>query len=381
MKKIPLLVPSLPSAEELLPYLREIDQHRWYTNFGPLNQRFERQLAASFPEQPGAAITTVSDCTAGLELALQGLGLASGAKVLLPGLTFVASATAITRAGLTPVIADVDADNWLLTPAIARQYLEHISIDAIMPVTTFGAEQDVMSWDELSEATGIPVLIDAAGAYGNQRLGRHVTLIFSLHATKAMGIGEGGFVIGCNSDTVQQARRLSNFGLNLETGLVETAGTNAKLSEYHAAVGLAAMDRWQHIQLQRQKLQQNYLAALTERDLPIRFQQKDYTNGIYPTFPILLPTGMDMKSTRAQLAVQGIETRQWYCPPIHRHPAFAQFPLPQHLPVCETISQRLLGLPFHLYLSEDDIEFVADTLAELLADVPADHNKSAILAA
>src|SRR5689334_13977749 len=103
MTRIPLLVPDMPSADELLPYLRRIDASRWYTNFGPLVDELERELRESLGEASQAALTTVANCTLGLELALAASGLAPGARVLLPALTFVATGMAVRRAGYTPV--------------------------------------------------------------------------------------------------------------------------------------------------------------------------------------------------------------------------------------------------------------------------------------
>src|SRR5688572_20188916 len=107
MERIPLLLPSMPSADALLPFLRRIDANRHYTNFGPLCLEFEAWLAQRAPARDGGwAVTTMANATLALELALQAFDLAPGARVLLPAITFVASATAVLRRGLVPVIAD-----------------------------------------------------------------------------------------------------------------------------------------------------------------------------------------------------------------------------------------------------------------------------------
>ena len=136
LARIPLLVPDMPSADELLPYLRRIDGTRWYSNFGPLTRELESALGSIFTEHNArpVTLTTVSTATAGLELTLIALDLPPGARVLVPALTFVASATAIVRAGHPPVIADVDAHSWLLTPAIAREAARSVELAAVMPV-------------------------------------------------------------------------------------------------------------------------------------------------------------------------------------------------------------------------------------------------------
>jgi len=365
--EIKLLVPDLPTADELLPFLRQIDQNRWYTNFGPLNREFEHQLGRHIAPDGNMHVTSVSDCTAGLELVLNALGLKPGDGVLLPGLTFVATATAVLRAGYRPVVADVDADNWLLTPEIARAALAQADIKAVMPVSTFGATQNTAAWDVFMEETGIPVVIDAAGAFGNQPVGRLCAMVFSLHATKALGIGEGGAVLSSDATLVEKVRVLSNFGLEWKTGLVLEAGTNAKLSEYHAAVGLAALKRWPSIAGKRRKLQADYLAGIRQRGIAVQFQQKNYEEGVYPTFPVAVSSEDKALQLRQGMADVGIETRKWYCPPIHRHPGLAIHANALDTPVCDELAGRLVGLPFHTSLSAQDVATVLDNLQRLLA--------------
>ena len=118
------------------------------------------------------------------------------ARVLIPAITFVATAAAVVRAGYEPVLSDVDERTWLLTPEIARRAIAKIPVDAVMPVSTYGCLQDTGAWDDFSRATGVPVVIDAAGAFGNQQAGERSTLVFSLHATKVLSGAEGGFEIG-----------------------------------------------------------------------------------------------------------------------------------------------------------------------------------------
>lgn len=362
MSKIPLLVPSLPVAEEILPWLRRIDQARWYTNFGPLVREFEERLLSLFQLQPGSlGLTTVKDCTTGLELALQALDLPKGARVLVPALTFVATGTAVLRAGLDPVISDIDADSWLLTPEIASAALNITRIDAVMPVATFGCPQPVEQWDEFSERTGLPVVIDAAGAMGNQAAGRRAVVVFSLHATKSFGIGEGGFVVADNRLTAQ-IRQLSNFGIAPGSGLVERAGCNGKMSEYHAAVGLAALESWEDTSRRRRDLMRRYVAALRRPTIPVTFQEKPEA-GVYSLLPVALPEGTSAAETAGRLAQRGIETRRWYHPALHNHPALRHVEKRGTLPVTESLSQRILGLPFHLHLTDGQIEQVCEALA------------------
>ncbi len=366
IRKIPLLVPSLPRIEQLLPYLREIDSNRRYTNFGPLVQRFEARILRELNGIGRMQTVTTCNATLALELALAAMNLPSDARVLLPATTFVATATAVLRAGYHPLLSDIDEHNWLLTPDIARAMLKTATFDAVLPVAAFGCAQDVSAWDQFQEDYGIPVLIDAAGAFGNQEIGHRTPVIFSFHATKALGCGEGACLVSNDLALVETVRQLSNFGINPEGGDVNLVGTNAKLSEYHAAVGLASLDNWADQRRRYLTLTDRYLAGL-QRFCPELTLQQRPRQGVYPILPTLLPASANAIQISVQLEAAGIETRRWYCPPLYEHPAFRTCKQCGPLPNVDKLSARMLGLPFHLDLSEPDIETVCHTVADLLS--------------
>jgi len=366
MKKITLLVPRMPVAAQLAPYLEQIDRNKYYTNFGPLNRQLEDRVKTEVcsGSASDSFVTTVSNCTVGLELALQASGLNPGARVLLPTLTFVATATAIIRVGMVPVFADVDPASWALTPEIAARHMDNV--DAVMPVSTFGYAHDTAAWDALAVATGKPVIIDAAGAYGNQAAGRQVDVVFSFHATKSFGAGEGGAVVSPSAERIARIRRLANFGIDTSIGQIVEVGTNGKMSEYHCAVGLAMYDMWDEIKSARRSLANRYAIALTDRCPQLVFQHKS-EEGVYPLLPVLLPKPFLATEVAAQLLEQGVETRLWYCPPLHTHPATKGYACAGDMEVANDIGQRILGLPFHLDLTEGDVNFVVNALTKALA--------------
>lgn len=361
--EVPLMRVQLPDADALVPYLRRIDANRWYTNFGPLACELEQRLAGHFAGT--VQVVGMSSGTAALELALGALQLPRGATVLLPALTFVATATAIIRAGYRPLIADVDAASWLLTPDLARRILATQRIDAVMPVATFGLAQDVQAWDRFAGDTGLPVLIDAAGAFGNQPASGRCHVAFSLHATKALAAGEGGFVVTADRAMAARMRTLSNFGIDLtRDNQVFMPGGNGKLSEYHAAVAHAALDAWPEVSRRRRDVRDGYLHALA-RHCPGVILQAGTADGVYPILVVALPHGAQARGIQRELAEQGIQTRQWYCPTLDRHPAFAGFGGPP-LVVAHDLAARLLGLPFFIDISQAQIDRVCRALSGLL---------------
>ena len=359
--KIPLLIPSMPTAEEVLPWLRKIDENRWYTNYGPLNAEFEQELRMRIGGED-LALTTVANCTVGLELALTESGLTPGARVLIPAITFVATGTAVLRAGFTPVIADVDPHSWLLTPEIARRALQAGPLAAIMPVSTFGQAQDVDAWDAFTKETGIPVIIDAAGAFGNQQVGKTTSAVFSLHATKSLGAGEGGIIASKSAAYIHRIRNATNFGIDLTSPIGNSlGGTNAKLSEYHAAVGLAALPRWERNKSVRSELRALYLKFMEQSGIDVQFQS-GMENQHHTLFIVRLPGGVDIGQIVTALSERGIGSRRWYCPPLTHHTAFLKCDVAGPLTNSEQLGCSLLGLPFYPGLGEKEAAAVVEGL-------------------
>lgn len=362
MSRIPLLIPRMPSVDSLLPYLRQIDGNKQYTNYGPLNGLLERRIVADVsPHLTDKNVTTVSNCTVGLELALQAVGLGPGARVLLPAITFVATATAIIRVGMIPVFSDVGPTTWCLTPDIAESASSLTSLDAVMPVSTFGRPQDTAAWDDFARRHGMPVVIDAAGAYGNQTVGELADVVFSFHATKSFGTAEGGAVLSSDERRIRRVRQLANFGIDTSIGQLTELGTNGKMSEYHCAIGLASFDHWDDTKRLRIELADRYLRKLGLGCPDVSFQEKP-ADGIYPLMPVLLPTGVRAADVAAILFESGIETRRWYCPPLHTHAALKEFPSTGHLPVAEDIGERILGLPFFIEMTDAQIDRTVESL-------------------
>jgi dTDP-4-amino-4,6-dideoxygalactose transaminase len=356
------LVSDLPSCDEILPYLRRIDSSRRYTNFGPLVCELECALANLAGGAAPSYAVAVSSGTAAIELAIAALGLPVGAQVLLPAFTFPATAVAVLRAGHHVVLSDVDSADWVLTPAIARQAIRDRRIDLFLPVSAFGFPQPAADWDRLTEETGIPVVIDGAGALGYQELGRTTHLAVSLHATKPLGIGEGGAILTRAAEFAERARRLSNFGFR--AARVETLGFNAKMSEYAAAVGLAQLNRWPALRTLRERIWSDYRCALADLN-GVRWQRPDLRWA--PSVAVVTtPAAADRVADR--LAAVDIETRRWYLPPLYGHPALGQCARAgeEAMPVTEHLSRHALGLPFHTSLSSTAMARVMAGLRQAL---------------
>ncbi len=370
--RIPVARPRLPGRERLLRYLDQIDRNRWYSNFGPLVREFERRLAAHL-SVPAEAVATVSNATIGLTLALRAVGAKPGTLCVLPSWTFSASAHAVVNAGLRPYFVDVDEASWQLTPEQVLAVLDNLPgvAGSVMPIAPLGAPIDRDRWNRFRSATGIPVVIDAAAAFDSlarstQAAPGPTPQVVSLHATKILGIGEGGFVVSTDPDIIKAVRVASNFGLAVDRS-ASSFGLNAKLSEYGAAVGLAALDEWPVIRGAWQETTQLYRDALRDvAAVSLLAGQGDEWLASTLNVRFCGPWTIDIAQA---LLMRGIDTRRWWGDGCHRQPAFRDF---DHdtMTATERLSASVLGLPLFLDMGQTIIKEVVAALchAGLIAE-------------
>ncbi|WP_287914649.1 DegT/DnrJ/EryC1/StrS aminotransferase family protein [Comamonas sp.] len=375
-KWLPLLVPCMPSPQELMPWLERMHMARHYSNFGPL----VLELEAAFAQQFGSGveqITSVANATQGLELVLQALNLPAGSHVLVPALTFVATATAVVRAGHVPVLADVDAQTWMITPEIARAVCERMCIGAVLPVATFGMPQDMHAWQQFELDTNVPVVVDAAAAYGSQWLrDAQGTLVFSLHTTKSLPAGEGGLVVSTRPGLAAKVRQLSNFGINFDPnasmpiGTLAGLGSNAKMSEYHAAIALVSLQKMELHAMQRRRLQKDFICEINQAtDHRVAWQVQG-TGG-----PLLAPTLLCASLPNAAVRFvleqacqrEHIMTRRWYQPLLQNMDVLQQRCLTLETPIAIALAQKLLGLPFFLGMTQEERHRVCNVIASAMS--------------
>lgn len=363
---IEYLVPDMPTVQQVTPLLEEIDQNRWYSNFGPLEERFRFRVAQEvFNGISKDNLATCSSGTSAIALSLKALGLRKGSKVLIPSYTFPGTVAAVLWAGYQPVLCDVDESAWQLDHTLLDWYFQRMEIAAIVPVAAFGSAVNVEIWSEISAKYSIPVIVDAAAALGRQQLGKLI-LCFSLHATKLVGAGEGGLVVSSDKKFIKKVVQLSNFGY--QDGEVISSGTNAKLSEYHAAVGLAQLDRLYQLMEKRKEVYNCYVKNLFPIPDKMTYSvQKISDVDIPSSFVVRLPYA-SAKSIWDYLRTKGIETRQLYCPSLHDHSALKSecVYFKDRLPVSIDLACSTLALPYHNFLTENEIKGVCDHLNQAL---------------
>ena len=370
MLRFPVARPRLPTADAILPYLRQIDENQYYSNFGPLTGEVEARLAERYGIDP-ACVTTVSNATAGLTAALQAEARArkrnvndGAAYCLLPAWTFVATLHAVLAAGLEPYLLDVEEESWSLTPEAVEAALSRIPGEpvAVVPVSPFGRPYDMASWDSFSRRTGLAVVIDAAAGFDKGEVGASPA-VFSLHATKVLAAGEGGFAVSTDVDLINEIRKCINFGFFGDRVALSRA-INGKMSEYHAAVTLAALDAWP----QTRKIFDDIAAVYREgfaTDNSVRLLPGVGDNYASSTMMILreepLPPGFE-----EALAERGVGTRRWWGGGIAKQVAYRRFSS-DLLPVTDWLAERCIGLPCYPGLGRDEILEIVDIVRDTLA--------------
>jgi dTDP-4-amino-4,6-dideoxygalactose transaminase len=363
--RIQVLRPLLPDAGRLLSYLRRIDACRTYTNWGPLASEFEARLAAHFHVPLGSVTSAVSGTGAlvGAILATSGRSSAERPLAIIPAFTFVATALAAEQCGFRPHFVDVDADSFQLqAKAIERHPLLN-QVGLVIPVAPFGRAVPQAPWLEFHRRTGIAVVIDGGASFeavaqDPARFLGEIPVALSFHATKSFATAEGGCVITANGALSASVNRALNFGF-FEARDCRTASTNGKMSEYHAAVGLAELDNWSAKYASLQKVAAAYRLQMAAAGLSERLLVAPEVAGCYALFRCA-----DRAETAAivdGLTAANIETRLWYGTGLHRQAYYVDASR-DDLPVTDRIAPLTIGLPVAVDLPPAAITRIAGAI-------------------
>lgn len=337
--------------------LEQIWDSRVLTNQGPFHQLLEDRLRA-FLEVPD--ISLVTNGMVALNLAIEAADLAG--EVITTPYSFVATTHAVSIGQLDPVFVDVRESDLNIDPA-AIEAAVGPRTSAIVAVHCYGNPCDVEAIDAIARRRGLKVIYDAAHAFGVRYRGRgllsygdYATLSF--HATKAFNTFEGGAVISNAAEGQQAIQAMRNFGMAGDR--VTQVGTNAKMSEFNAALGLLQLDHFEHVRQQRAGVDELYRELLSGcigiTCLPIPAD----TEANFSYFPILI--GPDYPLSRNglfdRLAAENIFSRRYFHPLLSTLPMYREVPsaAPENLPIAATAAEEILCLPIYPELDRTDQE-------------------------
>ena len=343
--------PSLPEFSEVEPFLRSIDLNRIYSNHGPLVKELESEYAKYFGIQP-ELLVAVGNAT----LALQGLVEISGVDSwYAPDYTFAATGLAIIKASKNLHLRDVDITSWKLDPSEVDSKSNSIGV---MPVMPFGSEVNFSKYMKFDN-----VVIDAAASLGRtpadiSKMPSGWSIVFSLHATKVLGAGEGSIVVCGNRELAENLRAWINFGFKNER-ISSLAGTNAKLSEFNAAYGLVSIrnlaqerDKWLEVQ--------QWISDFTKNE-----PWNTFVNQV-PAFQPYWIANFENEKNRnivaAALTEARIQSREWWAKPLSKQPAFKKYSDRKSLKNSSYLAAAHLGLPVYSEIKREDIRVIVQTI-------------------
>lgn len=363
---LPIAQPMLGERE--LVYVTECILTGWISSAGRFVGEFERRCA-EYCKVPHAIST--SNGTSALHLALLVLGIGPGDEVIVPTLSFIASANSITYTGARPVFVDSEPESWNLDPAAVERAITPRT-KAVMAVHLYGHPADMRALRTICDRHKLRLVEDAAEAFGSTYHGEPAGSLsdiatFSFFGNKIITTGEGGMVLTSNRELAEKCRVLRDHGMSPSRRYWHPVlGYNYRLTNLQAAVGVGQIEKIDSIISAKRRIAADYQAALAK--IPgITFPiEPDNCHSVFWLMSLTVDPvvfGMNRDTIMAELKKHGIETRPVF-PLLHQQPIYAA----KHhapTPVADRISARGLSLPSDTSLTCNEIKHVADTLYSL----------------
>lgn len=354
---IPVTKPYLPPIEKYKQYIDRIYESGILTNRGPLLRGLEERLADYLGVKH---VVCVANGSLALQVAYKALKLKG--EVITTPFSFAATTSTLLWESLKPVFCDIDAESFNLDPELIEQ---HITFDtsAILPVHVFGNPCEVERIQEIADKYKLKVIYDAAHAFGVKYKGESVLKYgdistLSFHATKLFHTLEGGAIITESDDIAGKVRKLINFGIT-DPETIEGVGTNAKMNEFEAAMGLCVLDDIEKISLSRQKMIEAYKEKLSSK---AKFQKiNEYSSELSSYVPIAFENEEKLLEVKQALEIERVYPRRYFYPSLDV--AYLSNELSTN---SISLSKRILCLPLYHSLKSSDIDRIYDVINNIL---------------
>jgi perosamine synthetase len=359
---IPLTEPLLNGRE--LEYVTECIRTNWVSSLGTFVTRFEQEFAAFCGCRFGIA---VSNGTVALHLSLVTLGIGPGDEVIVPTLTFVATANAVRYTGATPVFVDAEPRTWNMDPdALAVAVTSRTR--AIIPVHTYGHPADMDPILEIARRHDLAVIEDAAEAHGAEYKGKRVGNLgtlgcFSFYGNKIITTGEGGMVVTDDEALARRSQFLKDHAMSPDNRYWHPeVGFNYRLTNIQAALGVAQLERIDDLIAVRRQAAARYNADLAGVPGLVLPPEAAWAKNVYWMYSVLIEDGYGFSRDQvmAGLKARGVDTRPFFYP-AHTMPPYDTG---QRLPVAEALSRRGLNLPSGPTLTGEQIAYISRILRE-----------------
>jgi len=348
----------LPPIEEYQQYLQKIWESGWITNNGEMVRELESKIKSYLGIEH---FHFASNGTIVLQMAIKALGIKG--KIITTPFSYVATLNSIIWENCEPVFADIDPQTLCIDPVSVKKIMNN-EVEAILSTHVYGIPCDVEALDVIAREYGIPVIYDAAHAFGTEyknksllQYGDFSTLSF--HATKLFHTVEGGGIVSGNAELAQKIRLYRSFGHINEDYF--SVGVNAKNSEFHAAMGLCLLPKVEEFIEQRKAIASLYdsildLTRITRPNMPA------HTKYNYAYYPVIFDSEETLLCVTERLKENDIIPRRYFYPSLNTLPFLAY----QSCPVSEDISARVMCLPFYPQLEKSDVERIANIINRCL---------------
>ena len=347
-KNIYVTMPTLAPLEEVNELMKGIWATGVMTHNGPLVQRFEKECA----EHLGVPnLVSCVNGTMGLQMAIRALRLRG--EIITTPFTFIATINSILWEGCTPVFVDIDPETLCMDPKKIEEKITYHTV-GIMPVHVFGNCCNIEEIDAVAKAHNLKVIYDACHSVGVNYKGKSIfqygdISVTSFHATKMLNTTEGGACFTLDKELDEKLRRIRFFGFENHADIVED-GTNGKMTEVHAAVGLANL-KYLDAALEDRKRKYAIYKEELSKDASLSFQR---INGgcNYSYFPVIFKDENILLKVQAKLQENHIFPRRYFYPSVNTFTKIVPY-VP--MPVSENIASRILCLPLYFTIEESDM--------------------------
>ena len=356
-KNIYVTQPTLAPLEEVNELMKGIWASGIMTHNGPLVQRFEKECA----EHLGVpSLVSCVNGTIGLQMAIRALRLKG--EIITTPFTFIATISSIIWEGCTPVFVDIDPETLCIDPKKIEDKITYHTV-GIMPVHVFGNCCDIETIDVIAKQHNLKVIYDACHSVGVNYKGQSIfkygdISVTSFHATKMLNTTEGGGCFTLDKELDEKLRRIRFFGFENHADIVED-GTNGKMTEVHAAVGLANLRYLDAALADRKRKYTIYKEELTE-DNTLSFQ-KINEGCNYSYFPVIFKDETTLLKVQAKLQDNCIFPRRYFYPSVNTFTKLVPY---TPMPVSEDIASRILCLPLYYTLAEEDMQRTIDIVKD-----------------
>lgn len=360
MSNIYVTQPSLPPLEEFTELLESVWESGILTHNGPLLQQLEKGLSEKLSIDN---VSVVTNGTIALQMAIKALELKG--EIITTPFSWIATISAIKWEGCTPVFCDIEEDTFNIDPSKIEALITDKTV-AIMPVHVFGSPCNVEEIASIAKKHYLKVIYDGAHALGSTVRGKSVfeygdISVTSLHGTKLFNTAEGGACVATSTVISDKLKRIRFFGHDDNRNVVED-GINGKMTEIHAALGLANLKYFDEVLADRAEKFLLYKTLLSV-DESLSFQHIKYGESNFSYFPVVFKDEADLLKVDSVLNSEGIFPRRYFYPSLNTYTEVVDY---FEAPVSESLSHRILCLPLYKALTHEQVHRITSIILSSL---------------